>query len=598
MNKKDYPAFFSFKKAGENLCFIKNINDNTVNLIDLYEAELISSLSGSKTISEHLKTISAHETYGISYTALQKMLSRWIIKGFLREEDLLFNEKKKLRTQKNKNILSCCVTYNRPEMLDKWLRTRIRSSDYLKRKTTIIICDDTKKTEIQSQNRRIATHWGNKYPGKIIHFDRNKKKKLIKKINDILPDSIPKDLISFSISADNDDMNSKSTGSNRNALNLFTAGHTVYSSDDDLEYQIFSLKKNDNNNNLFSQSSEFRPLFTEDINSLFNITREEEKIDLLKHFDCFIDSEAASLKESQKYNALSEIPSETAYMIEKKDLKIQTVVAGYCGGKWYRNPYLPLLHRNINDRWLENPAEYNKVKANGINFNSSLSYIINNGDFFMGGTYCINNRIITPPCFPIGRREDTNFGIILNKCLASGFTMLLPYALFHNPVDKKPFTLEDFNDVSVDIGVYTTIILEKLTFMFINPCGEKRIKELGLRIMDFADLNISIFEEQLKLLQLNYISRTMNHISYLLEIYEEEPSWWADDIKSYYKLLKTEAEKGDSVVPRELRTIAAKEKALSIFKDYLNKCGEMLYWWPEIWNAAAELNKERKGILE
>ncbi len=71
-------------------------------------------------------------------------------------------------------------------------------------------------------------------------------------------------------------MNSKSTGSNRNALTLFTAGHKVYSSDDDLEYQIFSMNGININKNHFSQSSEFSPLFTKDIDSLFDISKKEK----------------------------------------------------------------------------------------------------------------------------------------------------------------------------------------------------------------------------------------------------------------------------------------------------------------------------------
>ncbi len=321
-------------------------------------------------------------------------------------------------------------------------------------------------------------------------------------------------------------------------------------------------------------------------------------MDLLEYFEYFIDSEFTSLKELQNSDVLAEIPSETAFMIEKNELRIQTVIAGYCGGRWYRNPYMPLLHRNINDSWIENRDDYNSVKANGINLNSSKEHILNYGDFFMGGTYCINNTIITPPCFPRGRREDTNFGIVLNSCLTPGITLMLPYALFHNPADKTSFSPEDFKDVSIDIGVYTTIILRNLSSSFINPYGEIRMKELGLRLMDFTDGNILDFEERLKLLQLEYIAKTMKHINYILEFYERTPEWWADDIENYYEQLNIEAVKDDSAVPRELRSFGTKEKSLSIFKNYLYKCGEMLYWWPEIWNAAAELNKGGKELLD
>ena len=110
-------------------------------------------------------------------------------------------------------------------------------------------------------------------------------------------------------------------------------------------------------------------------------------------------------------------------------------------------------------------------------------------------------------------------------------------------------------------------------------------------------MKASDFKEQLKLMQLGFLTKSMAHISYLLEIYEGKPSWWAEDMEKYYKLLKREALSSDSVVPRELRNYSTKEEALAVFKDYIFKCGEMLYWWPEIWEAARDINLEGRGLI-
>ena len=66
----------------------------------------------------------------------------------------------------------------------------------------------------------------------------------------------------------------------------------------------------------------------------------------------------------------------------------------------------------------------------------------------------------------------------------------------------------------------------------------------------------------------------------------------------YYNLLKKEALGPDTVVPKELRIIGDTEKSLKVFRQYLYKCGEMLQWWPEIWEAARDINTEGRGLLD
>ena len=122
--------------------------------------------------------------------------------------------------------------------------------------------------------------------------------------------------------------------------------------------------------------------------------------------------------------------------------------------------------------------------------------------------------------------------------------------------------------------------------------GKKRLKELGFRLQEFSRINYRDFFDQLKLMQLGHLSLTMDLIVELLEVYKETPLWWADDLKQYYKLLKKEALSKESVVPKEFRSTGDTDKDLRLFKDYIFKCGLLIEWWPEIWEASKNLNKE------
>ncbi len=600
MNKRYYPANIGFKKAGENRVFAVNKNDGMTHLISVYEGELFSKLSGSKTLQKHFEIIMESDMYETASSVLTEIIKKWIQKGFLRDEKLLLRQTNQKEMTVKQDLISGCITCNRPSMLNRWLETRIENNDYISRKSKIAICDDTDISEMKLLNMNIISKFRKNYPERIFYIDYTEKKKLAKQITESVHETLPDGIVDFSMSLIGNNLYSKRTGGNRNSLLLATAGSNLYSSDDDIEYRYFS-KTDSENRKIYNFTENYSSpyYFHPDIKTMITTYGLKEKFSLLETFEDQTGRRVSHLPKNMLSESLKNIPSSTSMLLEKNRLWIRAVTAGYCGGRWYQNPYLPLLQEASDRRtFFNNHDKYKIIKNIGLNIISPDNIILDHGDFFMGGSFCLNNSIIAPPCLPFGRREDTNLGILLNRCLESGLTMHLPVALYHNPAVKNSFQPENFLDVSIDTGVYSTLIIEKLTSSFIQPHGKERLKELGFRFQEFGELKIEDFEEQLKLIQLGFLSKAMNHISYLLDLYEREPVWWAEDMERYYSLLENEALGKDTAVPRELRSYRTKKEALTVFKKYLFKCGEMLQWWPEIWEAAKNLNEEKKGLLD
>ena len=601
MTERYYPAYIEFKKAGENRFFVTNRNDNKTHVLSSLEGELLMTLSGSRTIHEHLERIMESDRYDISGSALLEKIKSWIKKGFLREEGLLFSTHGDntvvIDAKKEQKVLSGCITCDRPAMLDRWLGSRISCADYSERKTIIVICDQSKTRETIKTNRNIVNNYKSKYAGKIHYINEAEKMELAEKIAGMLPDDVPENLTSFSFAINQHFPDIRTPGSNRNALHLITAGFNLYTSDDDLEYRFFS-KTNDNNSYYFPDKEILTTSFYPDMETMISELKIPGNYNLLYHFENLINSGISSLINQKKSVLFDNITPHIAMLQEKDLLKIRTVSAGYCGGRWYRNPYLPLL-QEIEGRELffYDYEKYNNIKNNGLNIISADKKTFGNGKSLMGGTFCVDNNNLLPPCFPLGMRDDTSFSILLSKCLEPGLTLHLPAALYHNPAEKPSFTPESFYEVSVNIGVYSTLILEKLTTSFIHPEGKERLRELGFYLQKFGLMRTSDFGEQLKLLQLGYLSKIMTNISYLLDLYEREPVWWAEDMDRYYALLKKEALGSNTVVPQELRSYETKEEALTVFKNYIYRYGEMLQWWPDIWEAARDINLEGRGII-
>ncbi len=600
MTDKYYPAFLEFKKAGENKYFVLNRNDQTTHIISSFEGELLRSLSGCKTWEEHLENIRETDKYGIADAVLLKSFNNWIDRGFLRNEILISNPGiNKYSDNEKQQIISGCITCNRPDMLDRWLKSRVRTPDYKEKKTQILICDDTINSKISERNKNIINNHKKDYAGKIAYVDNRKKKILSELITQSISHDLPEGLVDFGLSLD-ENLHVKNTrGGNRNTMTLASAGFTLYSSDDDIEYSFFSRQNQQSDEYHFVDNFNSPTTFYPDMNSLNSGITSLEKINLLKCFESFIDSDISSLFKNNASVFLDNITAESAMFAEQNILQIRAIGAGYCGGRWYQNPFIPLFQQDRErELFFYDYENYKFIRNNGLNIKSADNYTLHNDNFLMGGTFCINNKNIISPCLPRGRRDDTNFAIILNKCLEPGLTLHLPFALYHNPDEKPPFSKKNFMDVSLETGIYSNLLLEKLTSSFLNPGRKERLQELGFRFQEFGKLKTPDFEEQLKLMQLGFLTKIMNHISYLLDLYEREPIWWAEDMEKYYELLKKEALSSESVVPSELRSSGTKEESLAAFQNYIFKCGEMLQWWPEIWEAARVINQEGRGPID
>ena len=596
--KKYYPAHIESKKAGESGYFVKNINNNKTSFFNIAETELFNNITGCRTLSDHYESIKENDKYNLSDPLIENLFSSWIEKGFLRDEKRLIKKISKADYHNSATLVSGSVTCGRPDMLDRWFLSKIKSEEYKKLKPQIIVCDDTEKDVLKEKNEKVIKNYNNEYSGKIIYINNKDKKNLSEMIKKTGHPSLPPYIVDFALNLSEDLPGlSIKTGGNRNSLFLASAGSNLYSSDDDIENKVFSDPLTDNKYHFINEINT-HPDFYPDMDKIENIINKKKKAEILSLFNEYTGKDPRAVENIKNRISWHDIPPEESLLMEKNELKIKIITTGFYGGRWFKNPFLPILHNNAEQNpYINDQEKYRDIINYGLNIVNHKKNIFDRGSYLIGGNFCFDNTEISSLCLPIGRKQDIVFAEILRACLTPGLNLNLPHVIFHSPLEKKPFTENNYTDISLHIGNYSTRIINSLSPFLINPPGEKRLKELGCRIQEFSKINYTDFFDQLKLMQLTFISDSMNHIAYLLELYEEKPSWLAEDLKKYYELLKQEALLKESLVPAELRLIGETKKALSIFKDYLFKCGEMLYWWPEIWEAARDINLEGRGLI-
>ena len=609
MNERYYPASIKYINAGESGYIVKNRNTGESSYLNKGETELLLNLEGSKTLENHFEDIISFEKYNISASVFSEKFREWTGNGFLRNEKILteyFREKNNNIRTGNSSIplVSGVITSSRPALLKNCLSSRIESAEYNKINPHIIVCDDTVNTNIKDQNKKIIENFIKNYKGEISYIDVKGKRDLSQKIKQSFPDtkSINKEfpseeIIDFALSISSPEAVIKRTaGSNRNSLFLSTAGCNLYSSDDDIEYKVLSGSL-DKSIYSFSNESEVPVDFFPELIDIENKIKDKQYSELFTYFNSFTGRDPRLVQKSENLIIFENITPETALLMEKGQLKINTVTTGIFGARWFNRPYYPLFQINnrLND-YLIDYEKYKKIISNGLNILEFKDFTLSQDDFLIGANYCIDNTELTSPCFPLGNREDIVAEKIKNAALNPGLKLKLPQIIKHSTINKKPFSKNNFTDTSLGTGTYSTIIIDWLSQSLINPRGASRMKELGYRIQEFCRLENSDFIDQIKLMQLSVLTDSISRINYLLEIYTDSPEWIIKDLESWSSLLKKEAEGKETLLPFEFRTNSDFNINMDIFKSYLNKCGEMLYWWPEIWEAARQINMEGRGI--
>ncbi len=604
-----YIADLTNVPAGEASYFVINHNTNQTYILPKFQVQILQVLSGCRSLDGFVEQVRGVDVYNLSENILQEQIQEWINMGFIRPVALL-NKKTSSNNKLQPKLFSTTITSNRPATLHQWFYTRINSHDFRQDKIPIIVSDDSKDPQIQSKNRKIVNTQQKQYQGTITYKDRSYREELIQR----LTGTQPEDIVRFGLTGGTPSATNKigTYGANRNTSLLATAGSFYYSSDDDLYYMFYQ------NNNKPEESSSGKVVIEAaslpsyrcypDMDSLNRAFSPVTNFSLIDEARQYLQGGVYPLLAGAD---IARITPAVARVIETGKAELRAVSAGYFGGRWYDSPMSFLLHIDETDiQFLNDPEIYRKMKYFGNNMCGFERPTVSSSDFLQGGTMVLDNTKLLPPCFPLGRHEDTAFGILLNRCFENALFVYLPVAAYHDPSNKAPFSERSFEDASIGIGKTVELLLYRYTVSFISASPVERMREVGKRFQDLSNISLTDFENQIRAVQQHYLKITGRHLESMLKYYNNEPTWWAEDAQRYLNALKQEMEHPLAVVPRELRAYVyanhkpgiqadiewskeAREEALSIFRGWLGQYGRLLEHWPEIWETARQLNSEQ-----
>jgi hypothetical protein len=212
---------------------------------------------------------------------------------------------------------------------------------------------------------------------------------------------------------------------------------------------------------------------------------------------------------------------------------------------------------------------------------------------FMG----IDNRDILPPFLPVKRGEDIVFGLTLRRCLENGHFGHLPWALVHSPTEKRAFWPGEIFRSAAGFDTAKMIIACVRSFDHESPRGggKEMLRALGKHLVKLGAMPLRDFEEVLRQQVCDSATSFMLMVESRLRGEGGSPQFWANDLHKYMELLRKGITRKDYWAPLDLLDRRNVDEARHLAHRLVHKFGKLLYWWPDMVEAASEMraNGER-----
>jgi len=402
--------------------------------------------------------------------------------------------------------------------------------------------------------------------------------------------------VEFALGIDQPD-NANRYGVNRNLGLLLCAGGSYISADDDTLPEFARPTPT-------PVSSTYAPSIRSDVEFIeltpFDSWRELETtltsvssdpFSLIERFLGRHVGEICDLTESDSLDVDSGSANLFARLEQRPDSgRIRIVSTGLYGDTAMSNPPQQLFraHREQRTQNVENKARYDALKVGRLVMRGSRVPTITDVPFLMGGCYAADATSILPPFLPVGRREDAFFAFVTSLVYSESLICHLPLAVRHEPTDRRIGWDQGISELHLSATeVLQTLLLEHLGSRLSGGAAE-RLRLLGSVLRGLGSLEYEVFLRHVTNAARGLLSRLAARVEAHLDWYDRQPRYWARDAEAYLETI-------DHIVQSTKPTSVMEDGAFSQLRLHCEQYGQLLLAWPEIWEAACEVNEQWVG---
>ena len=375
---------------------------------------------------------------------------------------------------------------------------------------------------------------------------------------------VPRDVVEFALM--NPENIDNTTGANRNALLLDSAGEMMLQVDDDTECRLSRTPGMQAGLRITSTNGqEFWYLCDnpEDAGELAQMNLNVMHESLLGK----LVSECAREHNGNPASIRADLAACT----------VRVTAAGVIGDSAMNGSgTFMVLDGPSRERLMASEKTYKNVMTTRQIIRGVKNNTISLGHFCMGVNLGFDNREILPPFLPVCRNSDAIFGVCVRKCIPGALFGYVPWNLMHNnptPVTDN-WKQQGFNS-------------DDLLFMLIGNSKpmmhsvEDNLRTLGNMLMDWSAVDMPTLLKNIHGIAGLILDNQIKGFQERLKQFDSKPQFWADDVVTKLGWLQMAHAHEDFGYPRDM--------SVECLQRVINRFGLLLFHWPELWNAAKEL---------
>jgi len=125
-----------------------------------------------------------------------------------------------------------------------------------------------------------------------------------------------------------------------------------------------------------------------------------------------------------------------------------------------------------------------------------------------------------------------------------------------------------------------------------------RLRSLGEHLIALGSLPQADWEEFVRLKVWQIRGEFVSYLEDLLERYEGQPDFWAEDVRAFVDASRNAFAGEDYLAPKELIGRVEAKEARSLTHRLVRQYGQLLCWWPQIVEAAGRLRSRGHRLAQ
>jgi amino acid adenylation domain-containing protein len=466
-------------------------------------------------------------------------------------------------------------TANRPDVLARGLESYAATAPHRR----FLVMDDSKDPAVRAEYRRRLTDLQERLGVTILYAGLEEKRRFAA---DLATEAGVDPAVTEAALLDPFGVG-LTVGANRNAVLLATVGEGVLSVDDDTVSLVARSPGSEEGMELFSGTVPGTAFLSgRDPGEIRAFAGREEALASLD----LQPADLAGLHEG---------------MLGRPVLVTTNGWAGDCG--WHSPSFYMLLEGESLRRLTRTAEGYRTATASKEIVRSVPRVTMGDGDSFMATLFTgLDNRRLLPPFPPVLWGEDLLFGITLQLCFREARVGHLPWVAAHEPVEVRRFWPGEMarSASGVDHSRLVSALLDGFTP---DPEDEPAdaLRRLGRYLLALGQMAPAEFDA----LALRSVRARAAAFAEKLEarlasfdLDGEGAALWAADVRRYLDVLQKHAADPDFGVPLDLLYGRDAEEARRLSQRLITNHGLVLFYWPELVEAAWRLKERGRGLAE